>query len=416
MREGLEAGDFTSEELVIAHLKAIYRRNPSLNAYTQLYEEAALNRAKSKPLGILGGIPLSIKDSLDIAGHPTVCGAPFRRETNATANALCVDRLIENGAIILGKTNTPGYLMNWETDNEVYGRTNNPWHPDYTPGGSSGGEASAIAANMSAGGIGSDGGGSIRLPAAACGICGLKPTPGRIPATGHFPRIAHPGGLLGVIGPMARTIDDLRLLYRVTHGHHDSDPFSTPVTRPPTPPGQRIGLVQLEPNARIEALLPMPAEPFPKFPWDRVFETWRFFFLRLNAPFIGFPTPHTAQYFDQPPPTAEDILINLATRDTFRTKLLAQMDRYPYILAPIAKVATWRHHEFPGPESIAPLTYANLLGLPALTIPIGLENGLPTAVQLIGKPWHEEDLLDIAEAIEAKRGPFPQPPSATLEV
>ncbi len=411
MWDGIDQGDFSAEELVIAHFKAIHLHNPALNAYTQLYEEAALDRARSNPQGLLGGIPLSIKDSLDIAGHPTVCGAPFRREIKAASNSLCVDRLESHGAIILGKTNTPEYLMNWETFNDVYGRTNNPWHADYAPGGSSGGEASAIAAHMSAGGIGSDGGGSIRLPAAACGICGLKPTPGRIPATGHFPRIGHPGGLLGVIGPMARTIDDLRLLYRATQGHHDSDPFSAPVNRPPKPQTRRIGLVQMEATAQLESLLPVPAEPFPSFPWDRVFETWRFFFLRLNAPFIGFPTPHTAPYFDQPTPTAEDILVNLATRDTLRTKLLAQMDRYPYIVAPIAKVPTWRHGAFPGPESIAPLTYANLLGLPALSIPIAIENGLPTAVQLIAKPWHEEDLLDLAEEIERRRGPFPMAPS-----
>ncbi len=408
MRDGLARRHFSSEELIHAHFAAIHQHNPRLNAYTQLYEERALIRAKQNPQAF----PVSIKDSLDIAGHPTVCGSSFRRDIKATSNALCVERLEAAGAIILGKTNTPEFLMNWETFNDVYGRTKNPWHADFTPGGSSGGEASAIAAHMSPGGIGSDGGGSIRLPAAACGICGLKPTPGRIPATGHFPRIGHPGGLLGVIGPMARTIDDLRLLYRITHGHHDSDPFSTPVERPPTTLNQRIGLMQIEPTPKLERLLPFPAEPFPNFPWDRVFETWRFFFLRLNAPFIGFPTPHTAQYLNEPPPTAEDILVNLATRDTLRTKLLAHMDRYPYLLAPVAKIKTWRHSAFPGPESIAPLTYANLLGLPAITIPISIENGLPTAIQLIAKPWHEEDLMDLAAQIESLRGPFP---SATLE-
>jgi amidase len=408
MRDGLAQRHFSSEELVRAHFAAIHRHNPSLNAYTQLYEESAINRSQANP----NAFPISIKDSLDIAGHPTVCGAKFRRDIKAASNALCVDRLEAEGAIVLGKTNTPEFLMNWETYNDVYGRTNNPWHADFTPGGSSGGEASAIAAHLSPGGIGSDGGGSIRLPAAACGICGLKPTPGRIPATGHFPRIGQPGGLLGVIGPMARNICDLRLLYKITQGHDDSDPFSTPVERPATPLNPLIGLVQIEPNNHLASLLPIPAEPFPHFPWDRVFETWRFFFLRLNAHFIGFPTPHTAPYLKEAPPTAEDILINLAARDTLRTKLLAHMDRYPYLLAPIAKVPTWRHNAFPGPESIAPLTYANLLGLPAVTIPVSVENGLPTAIQLIAKPWHEEDLMDLAEAIEHRREPFP---SATLE-
>ena len=113
-------------------------------------------------------------------------------------------RLRAAGAIVLGVTNTPELLMAWETDNLLHGRTNNPWDLERTPGGSSGGEAAAIAAGMSAGGVGSDGGGSIRVPAHFCGICGLKPTPGRIPATGHYPESAGPFALIGVVGPMAR--------------------------------------------------------------------------------------------------------------------------------------------------------------------------------------------------------------------
>src|SRR5205807_3775838 len=118
---------------------------------------------------------------------------------------------------------------NYETDNYVTGRTNNPWDIERTPGGSSGGEAAAIAACCSAGGIGSDGGGSIRIPAHFCGIAGLKPTPGRVSAAGHFPAISHPGGLLGVAGPMARTALDLRLLFSVLAGYDAEDPFSAPV-------------------------------------------------------------------------------------------------------------------------------------------------------------------------------------------
>src|SRR6202011_427774 len=124
-----------------------------------------------------------------------------------------VTRLRKAGAIILGMTNCPELLVAWETDNLLYGRTNNPWDLTRTAGGSSGGESAAIASGCSAGGVGSDGGGSIRVPAHFCGICGLKPTPGRIPATGHFP----PGGgafsWIGVVGPMARTIADARTLF-----------------------------------------------------------------------------------------------------------------------------------------------------------------------------------------------------------
>ena len=130
---------------------------------------------------------------------------------------------------MLGVTNVAEQLMAWETDNALYGRTNNPWALDRTPGGSSGGEAAAIAAGLSAGGVGSDGGGSIRVPAHFSGICGLKPTPGRVPATGHFPPCGGPFALTGVVGPMARTVDDVETLLAVMAGPDIGDPNGHPV-------------------------------------------------------------------------------------------------------------------------------------------------------------------------------------------
>src|SRR5581483_6178963 len=144
----------------------------------------------------------------------------------ATNDAPLVQRLRRAGAIILGVTNTPELLMAWETDNLLYGRTNSPWDLECTPGGSSGGEAAAIAAGMSAAGVGSDGGGSIRVPAHFSGICGLKPTPGRIPSTGHFPESGGPFAFLGVVGPMARTVADLKVLFEVMQGPDDGDTCS----------------------------------------------------------------------------------------------------------------------------------------------------------------------------------------------
>src|SRR5205085_1810997 len=141
----------------------------------------------------------------------------------ATRDAPLVERLRKAGAIIIGVTNTPELLMSWETDNLLYGRTNSPWGLERTPGGSSGGEAAALAAGMSAGGVGSDGGGSIRVPAHFSGICGLKPTPGRIPSTGHFPASGGPFALLGVVGPMARNVDDLNIVFQVLLGLDGDD-------------------------------------------------------------------------------------------------------------------------------------------------------------------------------------------------
>src|SRR5690606_4937318 len=143
----------------------------------------------------------------------------------ASVDSTAVKRLRSAGGIILGKTNCAEFLGNWETDNYITGRTNNPWNFSHTAGGSSGGESAAISAFFSAGGVGSDGGGSVRVPAHFCGIAGLKPTPGRIPATGHFPEISHPGGLLGVAGPMARTVKDVRMLFDVLAGYDPLDPF-----------------------------------------------------------------------------------------------------------------------------------------------------------------------------------------------
>ena len=173
------------------------------------------NREK---LGPLHGVPLSIKSSLQVAGLPWEAGTKLRAGIVAERDAPLVTRLRQAGAIILGVTNAPELLMAWETDNLLYGRTNNPWDLSRTPGGSSGGEAAAIAAGMSAGGVGSDGGGSIRVPAHFSGICGLKPTPGRIPATGHFPESVGPFALLGVVGPMARNVGDLKVLFEVMQG------------------------------------------------------------------------------------------------------------------------------------------------------------------------------------------------------
>src|SRR3984893_12959683 len=238
-------------ELVDAHLRQIERVNPKLNAFVivraeQAREEARLADAaiqRGDMVGPLHGVPVTVKDSFDLANYPTLCGSKFRSGHRAARDATAVARLRAAGAIVLGKTNCPEFLWNYETDNYTTGRTNNPWDIERTSGGSSGGESAAIAAFCSAGGIGSDGGGSIRIPAHFCGIVGLKPTPGRVSAAGHYPQIAHPGGLLGVGGPMARTALDVRLLFSVLAGHDIEDPFSAPVPlRTPDLSGLKVGV------------------------------------------------------------------------------------------------------------------------------------------------------------------------------
>ncbi|MEZ5392502.1 MAG: amidase [Bryobacterales bacterium] len=227
----------SSREVVQAHLDRISEWNPRLNAIVDLDAEGALEQAaradeaqaNGRPLGRLHGVPLTIKASIDVRGLRSECGSRFRQGYVAERDATLVARLRSAGAVFLGTTNTPDMLMAYETDNYLYGRSNNPWDLTRTPGGSSGGEAASIAAGCSPAGFGSDGGGSVRVPAHFCGICGLKPTPGVIPRTGHWPSCVGPSAYLGLIGPMARAAEDLQLLMEATAGPERHDPSAAPV-------------------------------------------------------------------------------------------------------------------------------------------------------------------------------------------
>ncbi len=235
MAEQIREKKISPVDLVEAHLAKIERLKPKLNAYVHVDADRARRAARAaevtngKPLGPLHGVPISIKSSIDVAGLRCEAGTRLRAGLVPSNDAPLVARLKNAGAIVLGVTNTPELLMAWETDNLLYGRTQSPWDLERTPGGSSGGEAAAIATGMSAGGVGSDGGGSIRVPAHFSGICGLKPTPGRVPATGHFPPPAGALAQIGVVGPMARTVADLKLLFEVMQGPDDGDTCSAPV-------------------------------------------------------------------------------------------------------------------------------------------------------------------------------------------
>src|ERR1700716_3717278 len=224
-------------EIVDSHLKRIEALHPKLNAFVHLDAEGARPQSRAAEslvsrgaqLGPLHGVPLTIKSCIDVAGWPCPAGSLLRKDYVANQDAPLVSRLKAAGAILLGNTNTPEFLMAYETDNLPAGKTSNPWELTHSAGGSSGGEAAAIAAGCSAGGVGSDGGGSIRVPAHFCGICGLKPTPGRIPATGHFPPGVGAFSWIGVVGPMARTVADVRSLFEVLAGPDPGDALSSPV-------------------------------------------------------------------------------------------------------------------------------------------------------------------------------------------
>ena len=231
------AGEISAVEVVQAHLTRIAAVDPRLGAFVDVDADGALAAARSQdegaargePRGALGGVPVTVKSAIDVAGLRCETGSPTRAGMRSDADAVVVARLRAAGAFVLGTTNVAEMLMGYETVNPLHGRTRNPWDLDRTPGGSSGGESAAIAAGCSAGGIGSDGGGSIRVPAHFTGICGLKPTPGRVPSTGHQPACIGPFSIIGVVGPMARTVAEVEALYRVLAGWDDFDPFATPL-------------------------------------------------------------------------------------------------------------------------------------------------------------------------------------------
>src|ERR1700681_2251744 len=227
--------EISPREVIEAHLERIEKLQPKLNAFVHIDAEGARRQAQAAEavtlrgdeVGALHGVAISIKSCIDVAGWPCPAGSRLRADYVACDDAVLVSRLKAAGAILVGNTNVPEFLMAYETDNALSGKTSNPWELSRSAGGSSGGEAAAIASGCSMGGVGSDGGGSVRVPAHFCGISGLKPTPGRIPGTGHFPRGAGAFAWLGVVGPMARIVADVRALFDVMKGPDEEDALSS---------------------------------------------------------------------------------------------------------------------------------------------------------------------------------------------
>ena len=238
LARAIRTKEVSAVDVVEAHLRRIDEVNPKLNAVVKLSSERAMAEARDadaalargESLGPLHGVPITIKDSHDTEGIVSTGGTLGRKDFVPDADATAVARMRAAGAIVLGKTNTPEFTLSFETDNLVYGQTNNPYDVSRTPGGSSGGAGAIIAAGGSAMDLGTDTGGSIRVPSAFCGLAGLKPTSGRVPRTGHIV----PWGLGGMdslttIGPMARYVEDLWLGFSTIAGPDGIDPFIHPI-------------------------------------------------------------------------------------------------------------------------------------------------------------------------------------------
>jgi Asp-tRNA(Asn)/Glu-tRNA(Gln) amidotransferase A subunit family amidase len=455
MAEYVRSRKISAIEVVDAHLSRIEKLNPQLNAFVQVDVDGARHQARAadealargSTLGPLHGVPISIKSSIEVIGFRCEAGTKLRSGITSSQDAPLVSRLRQAGAIILGVTNTPELLMAWETDNLLYGRTNSPWDLSRTPGGSSGGEAAAIASGCSAGGVGSDGGGSIRVPAHFSGICGLKPTPGRIPATGHFPQSVGPFALIGVVGPMARTMADLKLLFEIMQGPDDGDPSAAPVPLhwPAQQDVKKLRIAYFEDDGRTpvtretrEAVrraaqtlqsAGFQVEPFRPQGLEAARQLWWKIFGTAGHMLLGPMTRgHEAELspllkeFDQwaaadAPHTGDSLLDTWVQRDVVRMQIFQQMREFPMLLCPAAAIPAFRHGERSWIIDGQNVTYLdawsytewfNLLGMPGVVVPAGQsDDGLPIGVQVVAKPWEEELALEVASVIES---PWRRPP------
>jgi Asp-tRNA(Asn)/Glu-tRNA(Gln) amidotransferase A subunit family amidase len=445
----LQRKKISPAELVEEHIARIEKWNPVLNALIDFDPERARQQARNIGNGALSGLPLTVKSAIATKGYRCEIGSVLHRGEIPEQDAEAVARLRCEGAVILGTTNCPELLMAYETDNLLYGRTNNPWALERTAGGSSGGEAAAIAAGLSAGGLGSDSGGSVREPAHFSGICSLKPTAGRIPSAGHLPPCTGPFSILGAIGPMARTIADVELLFRTIAGSHPADPGGAPIgmlnvsitEAKQIPIGwfEDDGLTPVTPetrNAVRDAAAALKRQGFKVIPFrpaalEAARKLWHIFFVQCGAmfyaPSIAGRTEELSPTFlnfleianSQPPLTADSLLKAWSDCDLVRSQLLAEMQAFPLLLMPVCSIPAFGHGERKWTIEGRDLDYLdamrytqwfNLLAAPAAVIPVGRSNeGLPIGVQIAGRPFDDELVLTVAAAVESEFGYRPPP-------
>jgi amidase len=440
----IRSKDVSPVEVVEAHLRRIEEHNPQLNAIVTLSPDvleqaraAEVAAASGDALGPLHGVPITVKDTIETAGLRTTSGSAMRSEFIPAQDAPAVARLKAAGAIILGKTNAAEMAMDYTADNPVFGRTNNPHDYLRTPGGSSGGEGAAIAASLSPAGIGSDLAGSIRVPSHFCGIAGLKPTVGRVPSIGQFPPANGPYSLGAVIGPMARRVEDLHLLFKVLTGnkgsgslrdHHDLvrgfravwyvDDGVSPVTN------ETAQAVEAAAQALSKAGLSVTQARPPAI--ERGHDLWLKLFSRasvvqLRNVYAGheekggdFVRWRLATADDKPPPSLDEYIQSWLVRDGLRAQLLHWMENTPLIVAPVGATPAFLHDATKvhvGERSMSTFrafSYAqafNVFDLPVVVVSAGRSpENLPIGVQIVGRPFEEETVLAAAVIIEKELG------------
>jgi amidase len=472
LARAIRARDVSSVEVTNRMLDRIQRFNPKLNAIITLAADMALARARASDealargelWGHFHGVPCTIKDTLETAGVRTTAGAPFLAKHVPTRDATVVERLRGAGAVMLGKTNVPFMAADWQSFNDVFGMTSNPWDLSRTPGGSSGGEAAALAAGLTYLSVGSDLAGSIRVPAHFCGIYGHKPTLGIVPRAGHIP--PPPGGPppppspLGGMGPLARSAGDLRAVLEVIAGPPDDETIAYRWSLPPARGSRladyRIGFVlddracPVAPDVgdvlatAIEALRKAGAhieEGWPKgvAPAEQ-FDTFSFLVAALfRAPSIRADQMEELRKLaarqDGSLAAKDAVAVTTASLQQFQTAMLKRMAAraawndyfrvHDVFLMPTAFVTAFPHdRSMPqdlrriatanGPREYAELrfwiSFASLTGLPATTAPVGLtRGGLPVGIQIIGPYLEDATPIDVAARLADLVGGFRAP-------
>lgn len=440
--ERLRRKETTSRELVEAMLARIDEVNPSLNAVVELRREDALREADEADaelaggaaLGPLHGVPVTVKDSFAVTGLHTTWGNPAFADSVADWDATLVRRLRDAGAIVVGKTNVHFMLADFgQTANEVYGRTNNPWDPTRTPGGSTGGGAAALAAGLTALDYGSDLVGSIRIPATFCGVYGLKPTNPVVPLTGFQPPGPPVGpserSYLSAVGPLARSAADLRTALAVTAGPDDESARAYTWKLPP-PRHSRLG------DFRIGVVLDHPAAPVTA-ETGAVLSNTVDALSRAGAHIVtGWPDGvdpvrdaetfgfHVGLFFahqgqgDEPAGVVEQEARRMAVRAAW-SEHFGEVDVF---LCPVNFTAAFAHDDRPFEERMIGdvpyaaqsfwVSHASLAGLPALSAPAGrTAAGLPVGAQIVGPRYEDDTAITFAELAAEVLGGFEPPGS-----